>query len=834
MKHLLVNLLVLAAWLPVSAEERTINIEGGSTSSSYATYSDYIWLPEEDIVNVKMPRYCYFNPTIDGNGVLNLYAGGERCYLGTKNAWPNWWGFSGDIHIFPFKDNFPSAGYFGVVMSHGGKSFSPETMDYGQANTRMYNNRVTLHQGATMCCEANNSGAGAGFQIGELQTEEGSTLTGYYKKSRGAYYILGCSGSDATLAGKIAPTDYDDATMLGIIKEGAGTYTITGNDNYLSGALRILQGRVLVMNDRAKTESSKLRGALGAKANASDPVAYVFGQGVLGGTGSIGGKVDNYGTIEPGADGIGLLTLKNYKAQKNANLCMRPASVLRMEVASADSYDRLTVDGQVEYNNKLEDFSPSDKMPVIEVVVLDDANVKVGDELHVLTAKSKADEWHFDVKANHYTWEVEERMEDDLLVFVLRLVSLDDMGGGDNPDDPNKPESTMGAFYDDGIDDAEDQNTLQYYAALNNKNIGTAISLWKNDLTNPDLGETKEVGWQFNMLVAENEMKPDALQPSQGEFNFGAADALVDFAMQHDMAVRGHCLVWHAQQPTWISSDGKKNDKNWTRDQALEIMKNHITTVMQHYRGKVREWDVVNECLDDDQSIVRTDPNGYSLRKQSVWRLAISDDYVDSAFVYAHRADPDALLFLNDYDVELQGTAKSEAFYNLAMRLKSKNIPIDGVGLQCHFDTSDVDSLKLDNTIRRFGEAGLQCIMTELDMGIPSTSEENLLEQARCYRVVTDIMLSHDNCPSMVIWGLKDNNSWREASNPLLYTAQLYRKPAWYAVRSALRHRTLGDTSVQPVRHTGTTVSTRYNLSGQKVNANYKGIVIVNGQKVVF
>lgn len=122
MKHLFLNLLVLAAWLPVSAEERTINIEGGSTSSSYATYSDYIWLPEEDIVNVKMPRYCYFNPTIDGNGVLNLYAGGERCYLGTKNSWPNWWGFSGDIHIFPFKDNFPSAGYFGVVMSHGGES----------------------------------------------------------------------------------------------------------------------------------------------------------------------------------------------------------------------------------------------------------------------------------------------------------------------------------------------------------------------------------------------------------------------------------------------------------------------------------------------------------------------------------------------------------------------------------------------------------------------------------------------------------------------------------------------------------------------------------------
>ena len=386
----------------------------------------------------------------------------------------------------------------------------------------------------------------------------------------------------------------------------------------------------------------------------------------------------------------------------------------------------------------------------------------------------------------------------------------------------------MGAFYDDGIDDAKDNNTLRYYADKNQKHIGVALATYKGLQ-----GDRDAAGKQFGMMVCENEMKMEVLQPSQGSFSFGSADNLVSFAQKNNMVVRGHCLVWHSQQPTWLSSDGKKNDKGWTREQALAIMKNHITKVMQHYKGKVREWDVVNECLDDDQTTVRTNPGSYDLRRQSVWQLAIGDDYIDSAFVYARQADPDAELYLNDYGVELQGKAKSAAFYNLARRLKSDGIPIDGVGLQCHFSVGDVDSLKLDDTIRRFGEAGLKCIITELDMGIPSTSAQNLEEQARCYRVVTDIVLNHANCTSMVVWGIKDNDSWRSASNPLLYTSGLEKKPAWYAVRSALRHRTLNETDIRPVLHTGTKDEVMYNLAGQKVTAGYKGIAIVNGRKVV-
>jgi GH35 family endo-1,4-beta-xylanase len=170
--------------------------------------------------------------------------------------------------------------------------------------------------------------------------------------------------------------------------------------------------------------------------------------------------------------------------------------------------------------------------------------------------------------------------------------------------------------------------------------------------------------------------------------------------------------------------------------------------------------------------------------------------------------------------------------------MKEKGIPIHGVGLQCHFSVGEVDGVKLNRTIRRFAEAGLKCIITELDMGIPSTSAANLEEQARMYRMITDIVLNNDNCPSMVVWGIKDNDSWRSGSNPLLYDSGLGCKPAWYAVRSALRHRDIVNTGItQPVQTVVDRPSVVYDLSGRAVgngNATLKsGLYISNGRKWV-
>ena len=829
---------------------QVIDISGDNTSSSYVSYSNDISLPEGKAIDVLMARYCYFSSTISGNGTLNLYAGGERDYLGTANGktWPNWTGYTGDIHIYPRKENSSAAGFYGVVLAHGGKSSTPDNalddVKAGKVNTSMENNRVLLHAGATICTEANTSGAG--FRIGELHTEPGSTLQGYMKNQRAAYYLLGHLNTSATLAGTIAPSSYRDDTALGIVKEGSGIYTITGNNNYLSGALRIMEGRVQIANDRAEAEAKKLRGALGARPDASDPIAYVFEQGVLGGTGSIGGTVDNYGTVEPGTfqvsgDEVGIsagtLTISNYATPtKKANLHVRPASTLRFKIFSATEHDRLNVSGDVKYFNIGQNFTESTLMPVIEVSLIgDDNNLKVGDRLTLLTAQAKisqAGDWHFVLKQpQRYQWQLEELEHDGTYSVVLCLVSMNTPDNPDNPDNPDTPDTpmpTMGAFYDDGIDDGADLNTLRHYAALNGKHLGVALSSWK--------AGADEGARQFNMLVAENEMKMDALQPQRGEFSFGAADGLVTLAKNNGMTMRGHCLVWHMQQPQWLSSDGKKNDKNWSRTEALAIMKSHITAVMNHFKGQVTEWDVVNECLDDDQAIVRTNPEGYNLRP-TVWQRAIGDDYIDSAFVYAHQADPTATLYLNDYDVEQQGTAKAVAFYNLIMKLRSNNIPVDGAGLQCHFSVGEIDSVMLDRTIRRFGEQGLKCSITELDMGIKATTANDLEEQARWYRIVTDIMLNNDNCPGMVIWGVKDNDSWRSDSSPLLYTAAETRKPSWYAVRSALRHRTL-TTGIHPAAPTASPANAEdnavYDLLGRRVALPLSaGIYIQGGRKIV-
>ena len=117
------SILLICSLLPAHANERTIDISGNNTSNDYKTYNSLISIKAGDTVNVKMARYCYFSSSIKGSGVLNLYGGGERCYLGTEKgkAWPDWTGFTGDIHIYPFKENSPGAGFWGAVLAHGGK-----------------------------------------------------------------------------------------------------------------------------------------------------------------------------------------------------------------------------------------------------------------------------------------------------------------------------------------------------------------------------------------------------------------------------------------------------------------------------------------------------------------------------------------------------------------------------------------------------------------------------------------------------------------------------------------------------------------------------------------
>lgn len=186
------------------------------------------------------------------------------------------------------------------------------------------------------------------------------------------------------------------------------------------------------------------------------------------------------------------------------------------------------------------------------------------------------------------------------------------------------------------------------------------------------------------------------------------------------------------------------------------------------------------------QSIVRSDPTAYKLRP-SIWATYIGEEFIDSAFVWAHQADPDAKLYINEYGAEMVGKTKTEAYYNLVKRLKESGLAIEGCGLQCHFTTGELDTMKLEKNIRRYDNLGLKCIITELDIALADPTAEDALErQAKEYGAITRIFLRNENCSSMLVWGISDNHSWRKNA-PLLFNHELKAKSAYYNVHAQLR-----------------------------------------------
>src|SRR5688572_15807771 len=174
--------------------------------------------------------------------------------------------------------------------------------------------------------------------------------------------------------------------------------------------------------------------------------------------------------------------------------------------------------------------------------------------------------------------------------------------------------------------------------------VGAAVNM--NPFRNEPI-YTQTLGREFNMIVAENSMKFDAIHPAQNTYNFTDADALIAYAEANGMAVRGHTLVWHSQLPGWLTGG------NFTRDQTIAIMRDHILTVMGRYRGRILAWDVVNEAVSDNNGQLRTD---------SFWHQRIGPEYIAMAFQFARQADPNAVLYYNDYSAEGAG-AKSDAVF---------------------------------------------------------------------------------------------------------------------------------------------------------------------------
>ena len=208
---------------------------------------------------------------------------------------------------------------------------------------------------------------------------------------------------------------------------------------------------------------------------------------------------------------------------------------------------------------------------------------------------------------------------------------------------------------------------------------------------------------QFNQVVAENCMKGEENHPEVNRFDFTDGDKLVDWAERNGKTVIGHCLVWHSQPPKWMFTDA--NGKTVSREVLIGRMYNHIMTVVTHYKGKIKGWDVVNEAFEDDGSY----------RKSPYYNI-IGPEFIELAFQFAHEADPNVELYYNDYSTAKPG--KREAIRKLVHNLKAKGLRIDAVGMQSHNGYNYPDYAEYEKSIEAFAAEGVKVMMTELDVNM--------------------------------------------------------------------------------------------------------------------
>jgi endo-1,4-beta-xylanase len=210
----------------------------------------------------------------------------------------------------------------------------------------------------------------------------------------------------------------------------------------------------------------------------------------------------------------------------------------------------------------------------------------------------------------------------------------------------------------------------------------------------------------FGSLTAENAMKMGPIHPEPNRYFWTDADAIAGFARRHGLKMRGHTLCWHQQTPPWFFVD--EAGKQVSKEVLLQRLKAHIETVVGRYKGQIYAWDVVNEAIDDNDSKF--------WRESSPFYQIAGEEYIAKAFEYAHAADPDALLFYNDYNTENPG--KRERIFTLMKRLKEQGVPIHGVGLQGHWSIYGPKAIEIERSIERFASLGLDVHVTELDVSV--------------------------------------------------------------------------------------------------------------------
>lgn len=344
--------------------------------------------------------------------------------------------------------------------------------------------------------------------------------------------------------------------------------------------------------------------------------------------------------------------------------------------------------------------------------------------------------------------------------------------------------------------------------------IGVAVNV--ASLHGPD---SALIVQEFNSVTPENDMKMGPIHPEENRYNWIRADAIVDFAIKHHMRIRGHNLLWHNQAPGWMFKDSLGNQVS--KEVLLKRLHDHIQTVVNHFKGKIYAWDVVNEAIDDDST---------KFLRNSMWYKICGEDFIPKAFEYAHEADPKAKLFYNDYNSERPG--KRENIYKLLKKLVDAHVPIDGVGLQAHWRLNDPSPELLRKALDEYSSLGLKIQITELDITIrspmrrrppvnstgvssgttvapsaapdPGLTPELAQKQADQYKMVFDMFREYKNViTGVTFWNVSDRYSWLDwrggglaggaaagqatsrtirKAYPLLFDENGQRKKAYYAV----------------------------------------------------